>query len=264
MPSPLSSKHAGGAPLVIAHRGASAHAPENTLAAFALAADMHADSFELDCSPTRDGRIVVIHDDTLDRTTSGAGSVAELDFAAVRAVDAGGWKDARYAGERIPTLAEALALAVERRIGVYIEVKCRDSQSRAMRRRLARGVAETIDRADWAGHTVVQSFSPRLCAVMRAEAPYLRVALLGEARTAPAWLRLYARARWIGCAGLNVQARDLTPARIRAIHRAGMTVAAWTVDDEADMLRLARWGVDGIITNRPDVCRKTLGGGAAE
>ncbi len=119
-----------GAPLgevnVIAHRGASAYAPENTLAAFSLAADMGAHWFELDCTLTKDGEVIVIHDDTIDRTTGVEGVVAEMTLAELKRYDAGSWFDAKFAGERLPMLGEALDLGKDRRIGVYIEIKDSD------------------------------------------------------------------------------------------------------------------------------------------
>ena len=117
---------------VIAHRGASAYAPENTLAAFALAKEMNADWFELDCTLSRDGHVVVIHDDTLDRTTNGEGPVRDRTLAELKQLDAGSWKDPRFAGERLPLLVEALELARERRIGVYIEIKNAQDDSALM------------------------------------------------------------------------------------------------------------------------------------
>src|ERR1035437_6734016 len=92
---------------VIAHRGASAYAPENTLAAFDLASQMRAGWFELDCMLTRDGQVVVIHDDTLDRTTNGHGPVAAMTLAELKRLDAGSWKGPMFAGQRLPALAEA-------------------------------------------------------------------------------------------------------------------------------------------------------------
>ncbi len=271
-------------PLVIAHRGASACAPENTLAAFSLAAELGADCFELDCSLSRDGQVAVLHDARVDRTTSGSGEVAHLDMAALQALDAGSWKDARFAGERIPTLAQALQRATELRVGVYVEVKSWENQAGLMLRwlrdealpervveaidaaepqtlNLVRAVLDTVERSGWRDHVVVQSFSPVVCAAVRAAAPHLPVALLGAAENALAWGRLYALGQLCGCRGINVCADNLSEAYIEAIHRAGKTVAVWTVDDEDAMRRFAQWGVDGIITNRPDVCRRVLADG---
>ena len=113
---------------VIAHRGASAYAPENTIAAFGLAHEMGADWFELDCTLTRDDEIIVIHDDTVDRTTDGTGRVVELTLEDLKKLDAGTWKDPKYAGERLPTLLESLNFARDR-IGVYIEIKDSDDDT---------------------------------------------------------------------------------------------------------------------------------------
>jgi len=122
---------------VIAHRGASAYAPENTLAAFALAAEMGANWFELDCTLTRDGEVIVIHDDTIDRTTGAKGSVAEMTLSELKQYDVGSWFDPKFAEERFPTLGEALDLAKEKRIGVYVEIKNSDDDRELMRELLA-------------------------------------------------------------------------------------------------------------------------------
>ena len=107
---------------VIAHRGASAIAPENTLAAFRLAHELKADWFELDCTLTKDEEIICIHDDSVDRTTNGKGKVKDLTLSELKKLDAGSWKSADYAGERLPTLGETFDMA-KGNIGVYIEIK---------------------------------------------------------------------------------------------------------------------------------------------
>ena len=265
-------------PRIIAHRGASAYAPENTLAAFSLAADMAADCIELDCSLSHDGQVVVMHDARVDRTTSGSGEVAHLDLAALAELDAGSWKDGRFAGERVPSLAQALEAAAERKMGVYVEVKNWENEGGLLLRwlrdqvlparvleaiaatapealKLVSAVLEDIDCSGWREKVVVQSFSPVVCAAARAQAPDLPVALLGTAETHAAWARLFALARICGCHGINLCARDVTLAHVEAVHHADKTMDVWPVDDEEEMRKLADWGVDGIITNRPDVCR---------
>jgi len=275
---------------VIAHRGASAYAPENTLAAFALAADQGADWFELDCTLTQDGAVVVIHDDTIDRTTGARGTVAEMTLAEVRRYDVGSWFGAAFSSERIPTLEEALDLGKSRRIGVYVEIKNSDDDQALMAElmRLADGEALLPGRRDammeqiaasgsrnliltrktiaaireraMERQVVIQSFSPIVCAVALAEAPELRTELLASSsRNDPLqWTRYL---EWLGlldAAGFNINGADFSEGLLRDVHAAGRTMAVWTVDDPDEMRAFVRAGVDALITNRPDVALSVL------
>lgn len=277
---------------VIAHRGGSSQAPENTLAAFALAARSGADWFELDCQLSRDGEVMVLHDSTLERTTNGKGYLAAFDLKDLKELDAGKWKNARFAGERLPTLEEALLLARKEGIGVYIEIKgIRDDT--ALERRilamasespndrgetvrgriakmiesdgtrtleLARKVIALVRRHKMGSQVVIQSFSPIHCAVVRHEAPELRVELLAEydSKKPAEWENTLSWVELLDLAGCNLSAASVTPERVAAFHRAGRTVAVWTVDEEAEMKRQAAMGVDAIITDQPDLCLRVL------
>jgi len=276
---------------VIAHRGASAYAPENTLAAFALAADMKADWFELDCTLTKDGEVIVIHDSDIERTTGHLGRVKDLTLAQLKALDAGSWKDSTFAGEGLPTLAEALDLAKERQIGVYVEIKNSDDDNQLMteiihmtdghdrlRPRIKRQLLsmirdsgsrnfeltqkaiELVRDRDMERQIVIQSFAPIVCAVALIEAPEIRTELLASKdEKKPHHWPLYLRwAELLEPAGFNTNNDTLDEALLAQFHAQGMTTAVWTVDDEADMKRLAQWGVDAIITNTPDVCLQVL------
>lgn len=278
---------------VIAHRGASAYAPENTLAAFELAVAMHADWYELDCLLTLDNQVIVTHDGTLDRCTNGEGAVAEKTLDQLKTLDAGGWFDPKFAGEPMPTLAESLAMA-KNRIGVYVEIKsaaddgalmaqlweaARDHETmdEALAGQLIRLVEENGSRnlalarqaiadiraARMEPQVVIQSFSPVICLVARAEAPDIRTEYLGsyDAEKPEAWVRFIDWGMLIGVEGFNVSHKSINPERLAFFHNAGKSVAVWTVDSEDDMRRYIDWGVNAIITNRPDVLRQVLAGG---
>lgn len=274
--------------VVVAHRGASNDAPENTLAAFRLAHEQGADWFELDCRQCKGGEVVVMHDETVDRTTNGKGKVAELTLEQLQALDAGSWKDARFAVERVPTLREALAVGGED-IGVYVEVKpaSKDENLRGLlasagaglvarnpefdaaflkgvedgaspNLALARAVIADIRAAKMEKHVAVQSFSPVVCAVVAIEAPELTVELLGGGKTAEEWEGYY---RWLflfELNGLNTSASALTEGRLDVIQSGGKSCAVYTVDDKAEMQRLAEMGVNRIITNKPALCLEEL------
>jgi glycerophosphoryl diester phosphodiesterase len=262
---------------VIAHRGASFYAPENTLAAFSLAIQMKADWFELDCTLSKDGKIVVIHDDTVDRTSEAEGAVANLTLAELKRLDVGSWKDAEFAGERIPTLAESLDLARER-IGVFVEVKHSDDavdlrakilgakaearlalleESGCVDLPLAKAVvAEVRPRVARGERIVVQSFSAIICAWVRLAAPDVAVELLvGDV----SWEE---SVRWLDAldfAGLNPGKKEVDRARIAALRKRNKDVSVWTVNEAATMRKLRDWGVRRLISDVPDVCLTTLG-----
>lgn len=276
---------------VIAHRGASAYTPENTIAAFDLALDMKADWFELDCYLTKDEAVIVIHDDSVDRTTNGTGKVRDMTLEELKALDAGSWSQALYAGEPLPTLEESLDFARDR-IGVYIEIKSSDNDGALIQAMLeaakdhemmipalqaemmalvetsgtrnltlTRKAIAAVRERDMRHQIVIQSFSPVVCFIALTEAPELRTEFLGsDPEDKPEqWPQFVAFGRLIGVHGFNVAQDSLTRARIDEFKAMGKSVAVWTVDDEAAMRRFARMGVDAIITNRPDVCMQVLG-----
>ena len=246
---------------VIAHRGASAAAPENTLAAFRLAREVGADWFELDCMLAADGEVVVMHDSKVDRTTNGRGAVASMTLAELRALDAGSWKDPRWAGERIPTLDEALA-AAGGPTGVYIEIKAREDSdaARAAGLTLAEKTVALVRARGMERQVVVQSFSAHCCAAAKRIAPELRVELLTgcKAEEEDKWSTACRAVEDFTLDGLNPSAEGFTPERLAAVHAGGRTMAVWTVDEPEKMRALALHGVDAIITNRPAECLAVL------
>lgn len=275
---------------VIAHRGASAYAPENTLAAFRLADEMGADWFELDCMLTKDNAVIVSHDGDLDRCTNGQGPVAEKTLAELKALDAGSWKAPKFTGEPMPTLAEALELARDH-IGVYVEIKSiandgalmgqlwaaaegHDAMDEALAKNmmalveqsgnrnldLARAAIAEIRATHMTKQVVIQSFSPVVCLVSLVEAPEIRTEFLGgyDEEKPENWERFIAWGMLIDVAGFNVSHGSINPERLARFHDAGKTVAVWTVNDPGDMQRYIDLGVDAIITNHPDVLRKQL------
>ena len=273
---------------IIAHRGASAYAPENTTSAFYLAAALGADWFELDCTLTRDDAVLVIHDDSVDRTTNGKGRVAELTLAEIRDLDAGLWKGEQFAGERLPTLDDALALAKERHIGVYIEIKnsaddtillshfntLRTEQpgytryaaaeffgkSGSRNILLTRKVLHAIEAQQMQSHVVIQSFSPVVCIYLLEKAPTsIRVEfLVGKGKNLEQWEACLELAEWMRPYGVNPNLEAVNQDLINRFHAANQRMAVWTVDKEADMRRMAEWGVDALITNKPDICLDVL------
>ncbi|MFC4104310.1 glycerophosphodiester phosphodiesterase [Paenibacillus xanthanilyticus] len=238
---------------VIAHRGASGYAPENTMAAFELAVEMKADYLELDVHLSKDGELVVLHDETLERTTDGAGMVKERTWAELSALDAGGKFDPAYAGERIPLLREVLDRYAGR-IGILIELK-KTALYPGIEEKLAEliedyDVAARALQAGQASPIMIQSFDRESVRLLAKRLPDIPRAVLihpDEHPLSPSTLAdLATYADYINCY-FEVLDRKL----IRDIHALDRKVMAWTLRDEREMERIARLGVDGIITDYP-------------
>lgn len=236
-------------PSVIAHRGASSEAPENTLAAYRRALEIGVDAVEIDVHLSADAELVVIHESTLDRTTDGHGLVKDFPLAALRRLDAGRWFDARFAGERIPTLEEALD--VLRSVRVIIEIKNGPIYYEGIAARAAETVRATGHRA-----VTVSSFDHPVLRELRSVAPDLETAILFMSRPIDP-VRL---ARDAGAGVLHPNWMWVTPDMIDAAHAAGLRVEAWTVDEPAHQAHVVSLGVDGIITNYAARLRALLAG----
>ncbi len=234
----------GDRPLVLAHRGASHDAPENTLAAFLEAIRQGADGVELDAMVCGSGEVVVCHDAWLDRLSGEHVEVAKTRFAALRRLDVGRRFGAAFRGEAIPSLAEALA-ALPREAIVNVELKCETVADRGLSRRAVRDI-----RREEGGHSIVlSSFNPLSLARARAAEPRLSCAVLVAASqdlTPREWA-----GRALNVSALHVEHVLCTPESVERWHRRGLAVAAWTVDDAADVERCCEARVDAVITNRP-------------
>lgn len=235
-------------PLIIAHRGDSAHCPENTLASFAAALELGAELVECDVQLTRDGQVVVIHDGTVDRTTDGAGAVRSLTLAEVRALSAGypaRFGD-RFAGERVSTLAEVLAF-VRERARLLIEIKP-DSVGEDEEEGIeARAVAEVL-RAGMREDVAFLSFSRKALLRCRRLAPEIRRGhLFFRAETD----EVLAGAREVGCDIVLPEKGMLSGELCRRATEAGVEVATWVVDDVEELRALRRFDLFGVATNCP-------------
>ncbi len=229
--------------LGIAHRGASGRAPENTHAAFAAALNLGAEAIELDCQLSSDGELVVIHDETLERTTDGRGPVGERALADLLRLDAGAWFGAEFRGERIPRLADVLA-QVRDRVTLNVEIKsARDIGT--IERKLAALVA-----AERAGEWVVfSSFHPEALRHLRDAAPSARLGVLCDRDPAAGGLAL----------AVELKAEFLIPGRrwidaaiVDAAHERGLDVWVWTVNEPGEMRRLMALGVDALFSDYPE------------
>ncbi len=238
-------------PPVIGHRGAAAHAPENTLASFRAAAALGCRMVEFDVRLSADGVPVVFHDDSLERTTDGAGAVAACPLAGLRRLDAGRWFAPAFAGEPIPTLAEALVLCAGLGLAVNIEIKP-EAGAEATTARAAMAVA----RAAWPPGLpppLVSSFRPAALAAAALAAPdWPRGLLVGGV---PADWRQ--RAEALGCVALHADEAGLDQAAVAAVRAAGLAVLAYTVNDSARAEALWRAGVAAVFADAPDHVMRT-------
>jgi glycerophosphoryl diester phosphodiesterase len=245
-------------PLVIAHRGASGVAPENTLAAFEAAIEAKADAVELDVTRCGSGELVVIHDETVDRTTNGSGLVRTMSYLVLRDLDAGCRfpedTDAcrEFRGQRIPLLSEVLDLVGDRAL-LNIEVK----GQRLRDERIEVDVAELVRDRGLEARVVMSSFNPLSLRRMRMVAPELQRGLLYTTQMpfylARAWSRAFVRPH-----ALHPHYTMVDERYVRWAKRGGYRVNVWTVNHLAEMERLIVLGVDGIITNHPSLLRGLL------
>jgi glycerophosphoryl diester phosphodiesterase len=227
-------------PLVIAHRGASGHAPENTIAAFRKAIEMGADGIELDVTMSSDGKIVVIHDDTLERTTSGNGLVWEKDAAALQSLDAGNWFAPTFAGQRIPLLNEVLEL-VGPDLFLNVEIKAGPHSQDTLTAVLA-----LVQQRRNPGKTLVTSFDENVVRLCLEAAPTQACGLIFEADN----LQRAFSGTWPAVSSHYSLITDEFMGRCRA---EGRLAFAWTVNSVDLMKNMITAGVDGIITNYPDM-----------
>jgi len=227
---------------IIAHRGASAREPENTMAAFALAKALGADSMELDARLCASGQVVVFHDETLERLTDGTGRVAEMPLSRLRELRVKG-------AHAIPTLEEVL-LSSERPQALVIEMKTDRWHETALAAKVAAVVEAThaLER----GPVVVSSFNPLTLRALRSCAPHLPRAMLAHAKEA-----LPLRALWfagpVDPRELHLEACMISERTIARARKAGRGIVAWTVNDRTEAERLRALGVDGLITDVPDI-----------
>jgi glycerophosphoryl diester phosphodiesterase len=239
-------------PALIAHRGGGALAPENTLAGLRLAAREGWHAVEFDVMLCGDARPVLIHDETLDRTTDGRGRVAELSLAELARLDAGVRHGAAFAGERIPTLEQAAAIALAHRLFCNVEIK----PSTGAEAQTGRVVAEQVARLwrDAAPLPLLSSFSEAALEAARAAAPDLPRGLLVDALPQD-WLECLMR---LDCRTLHLEAGRLERGVVAAATRAGYPVLAYTVNEPIVARRLFEWGVSAVFTDRPDRLRQAL------
>lgn len=242
---------------IIAHRGASGLAPENTMAAFSKALEYNVDMIELDVHLSLDDSIIVMHDHSVNRTTNGKGDIENLTYAEIKKLDAGSWFNEKYNNERVPTLREVLQF-VNGRKPILIELKW---PKNGIYKNLVKNVIQTIKDCRAESWVIVQSFETKYLQEMHALAPTISCHQLIFA-VSDALSFSQGRSMHIGefeplpfVKSVNISYKFLNKNFVQNMHEKGLTVFTYTVNSEKGMQKVIKMGVDGIITNRPDVVK---------
>ncbi|NFV12756.1 glycerophosphodiester phosphodiesterase [Clostridium sporogenes] len=235
---------------ILAHRGASAYAPENTMVAFKKAIDMNADGIELDVHLSKDGRIVIIHDEKVDRTTNGKGEVKDFTLDELKKLDAGFWFSDEYEGERIPTLEELLKLINNTNIYLNIEIKA----GYRIYPNIEEKVIDMIEKYKILDRVIISSFDHYSLVRVKEINLNIKTGMLYEAALYEPWD--YARS--IKVEALHPNYITLTKEFIDKANINNLEINPYTVNDENDMERLIKSKVTSVITNYPDKAHQII------
>lgn len=242
-------------PVIFAHRGASAHAPENTLPAFELALRHGADGVELDAKLSIEEEVVVIHDQTVDRTTGGRGRVRDLSLTDLQALDAGSYFSDAFRGVQIPTLAEVFE-TIGKRAMINVEL----TNYNTPRDELVEKVCELVQRHGLQKQILFSSFfasNLKKAARLLPDVPRALLALGG-------WMGVWARSfafMFGDYQALHPHITDAGPEQVQRVHRLGRRIHVWTANTAEEVRRLRDWGVDGIFSDDPQMAVRALGRG---
>jgi len=230
---------------VQAHRGASAIAPENTIAAFRAAAEAGAKWVELDVALSADGQLIVIHDDSVDRTSSGSGSLGALTQSEIAALDAGSWFGKDYQDERIPTLAETIAALGE--LGLSANVEIKQHKHHKSLDQLVGAVQADIAKRSGGTEIMISSFDPEALKAMHALEPELEMAMLWG-RPPEDWAEQLAAVK---ASTIHMHFKALSIGLLEETARRGIKVRAWTCNDPMQLVSFWDAGLTGVITDNP-------------
>ncbi len=230
--------------LILGHRGARGHAPENTMASFQAALDMGADGIELDVQMTKDGKVVVCHDHSLERTSNGSGWLVEHTREELRALDFGSWFSPQFAGEKIPTLREVLQWAAPTRLIVNVEIK----NGPVIYEGIEEKVSALIRECRMVDRVIVSSFYHPSLLKMKQLDPMIKTGLLYASRPVDPWLQL----RVTDTDNLHPLWHYVDAAWASGTRPHGAKIFTWTINELRDWEHIKNMGVDGIMTDYPD------------
>ena len=233
-----------------AHRGASGYFPENTMIAFEKAIDLGCDAIETDVQMTSDGALVLIHDESVDRTTDGSGLVKDYSYNELRKLDAGSWYDKKFSSERIPTAEELIILAKSKGIKINFELKT----GIVIYPEIETKIIELIYKHNMENDVILSSFNHySMVDCKKLDKNIMAAVLYVAGLYRPA---LYCKA--IGCDGIHPDFHSVTEEVIQEAKQNRILVNSYTINDESTMKRLLNWRIDGIITNYPDKLAKLI------
>lgn len=238
-------------PIIIAHRGASAYAPENTMAAFKKALEMGAGGIEIDVHLTKDNYPVVIHDGKLERTSNGTGEVKDKTLEELKKLDFGGWFSEKFKNESIPTLDEVMDLISTENILFNIELK----SSIVLYQGIEKVVTDMVKKYKMEKRVIISSFNHYSLLEVKKIAPEIKIGLLYSAGLVAPW----EYAKRIGAEAIHPYYISIPPEAVRACNENGILVNPYTINIPEHIKFAALAGVDGIITNVPDVAIKAIG-----
>jgi glycerophosphoryl diester phosphodiesterase len=243
----------GERPLIVAHRGNSGHAPENTMTAIRQGVEAGADMVEIDVQITADDRLIVFHDSVLGRTTNGSGKVISHTFEEIATLDAGSWMDTSYAGERVPLLVDVLGY-LRGKAYLNIELKRYDDDAEIGGRFLS-GVMRTIEVAGMLDYTILSSFDHALLAGVRELGWHIPYAVImhPDDRAMPS-----ERALPVGAQAVVMSKKQLSHARVADAREHRLPLAVYTINTREDFLKTASYGVQAVVTNFPGLIIETL------
>jgi glycerophosphoryl diester phosphodiesterase len=240
-------------PIIFAHRGASAQAPENTLAAFELALRHEADAIELDVKLCADGQVVVLHDQTVERTTDKQGDIRYMTLAALKELDAGSFFDIAFRNERIPTLEQVL-VSFGHKTFINIELTNYASPNDDLPER----VVELVKRYRLEKQILFSSFNPRALRAVMQLLPEVPIGLLALPGRRGWWARSWLGRMLVPYEALHPNIQDVNTRLVKSTHQRGHRINVYTVNQPEDMQRLFNLGVDGIFTDDPRLARQVL------
>jgi glycerophosphoryl diester phosphodiesterase len=234
--------------MVIAHRGFSGIAPENTLTAFKKAIDVGADMIELDVLLSKDGELVVIHDKTVNRTTNGKGKVCDFTLNELKKLDAGGWFKNHFTGEKIPSLEEVLDLA-KNKILLNIEIKKDAYDPQNKKGGVEEKTVKLVEKYNMNSQVLVSSFNPLIVKRVKEFAPDISTAILYRYGINKKLIKVFNN---LNVDAINPGKRFFTKKATVEVHQSDLKINIYTINQKREMKKFIKMGVDGIITNYPD------------
>ncbi len=242
--------------IIVGHRGAAGHAPENTMASFRKAIDLGADVIELDVHRSKDGHLIVIHDATVDRTTNGSGAIAEMTFDEIRELDAGSWFGPAFSGEKLPSLAEVI-VGINAEVNVLIEIKWPEN---GLYKGLGAEVAEEVHKYGAESWCTIQSFDSKYLEEAHDKGYKIPLQKLLVSQTSLFFIPFYrdnkfrlGRASTNYVESMNYHHKMIHSSLVQKHHDSGLQVIPYTVNTRDEMVKVLGMGVDGVITNYPDI-----------